>query len=208
MKNSEETIAKVMAGLRDGEQAVGMESRILQGLQARAAQRTAPGWRSFMPLWTVGRTPGAAVLSFSCAVGLTIVICIAVLTHHPLQIRAHSPNSARAVRSAAIAAPAVVVESPQLRPRGTRARPKETMASLERNRRHNKSPSSPSTQAVSHPAPPLPLTRQERLLLHVVRRVDPTQLAILNPGLQAMQDAKEKYEFENFFGLTTMRGNE
>jgi hypothetical protein len=208
MKNSEETIAKVMAGLRDGEQAVGMESRILQGLQARAAQRTAPGWRSFMPLWTVGRTPGAATLSLYCAVGLTIVFGIAVLTHHSRQIRAHSTNNALAVSSAAIAAPTVLAEEPQLRPRGTRARPKVAVASFEGNLRHNKSLSSPSTQKVSHPAPPLPLTRQERLLLHVVRRVDPKQLAILNPGLQAMQDAKEKDEFEKFFGVTTMRGNE
>jgi len=47
------------------------------------------------------------------------------------------------------------------------------------------------------------LTRQEQLPLHVARQVDPKQLAMLNPGLQA---AKEKDEFQKFFGPTTLRG--
>jgi hypothetical protein len=82
------------------------------------------------------------------------------------------------------------------------------MASLEGNRRHKQPLHWHVAQAASHPAPPLPLTRQEQLLLHVVHQVDPRQLAMLNPSMQARQNAKEKDEFQKFFGPTTMRGDE
>jgi hypothetical protein len=38
--------------------------------------------------------------------------------------------------------------------------------------------------------------------------VDPKQLAMLNPTQQAVENAKEKKEFQEFFGPTTMRGDE
>ena len=53
--------------------------------------------------------------------------------------------------------------------------------------------------APSHPAPPLPLTRQEKLFLHVLRYGNATQLAELNPILRAKQDADETTAFKAFF---------
>ncbi|HZQ42159.1 MAG TPA: hypothetical protein VFA99_02860 [Acidobacteriaceae bacterium] len=53
--------------------------------------------------------------------------------------------------------------------------------------------------APSHPAPPLPLTPQEKLLLHMLRYGNATQLAELNPMVRAQQDADETTAFKAFF---------
>ena len=45
MKNSEEAIERVLAGLREVETPEGMGRRILNGLEGRAAVRTRSGWR-------------------------------------------------------------------------------------------------------------------------------------------------------------------
>jgi hypothetical protein len=53
--------------------------------------------------------------------------------------------------------------------------------------------------APSHPAPPMPLTEQEKLLMRLVRRSDPVELAMLDSKLGALKDAEEKAEFQRFF---------
>jgi hypothetical protein len=55
-------------------------------------------------------------------------------------------------------------------------------------------------EAASFPAPPMPLTTQERLLLRLVHKVDPIEMAMLDPKFRAMQDAEENAEFQRFFG--------
>jgi hypothetical protein len=57
-------------------------------------------------------------------------------------------------------------------------------------------------QSPSFPAPPMPLTEQEKLLLRIARKVDPVEMAMLDPRVRAMQDAEEKAEFQRFFGQT------
>lgn len=51
----------------------------------------------------------------------------------------------------------------------------------------------------SHPAPPLPLTPQERLFLRILRYGNATQLAELDPVVRAQHDAEETTEFKAFF---------
>jgi hypothetical protein len=53
--------------------------------------------------------------------------------------------------------------------------------------------------APSHPAPPLPLTPQEKLFLRLLRYGNATQLAELNPMVRAKQDADETTAFKSFF---------
>jgi hypothetical protein len=62
-------------------------------------------------------------------------------------------------------------------------------------------------QAASFPAPPLPLTEQEKLLLRVAHRGNPENMAILNPEVQAVISAKATQEFQQFFEInaTEMR---
>jgi hypothetical protein len=54
--------------------------------------------------------------------------------------------------------------------------------------------------AASHPAPPMPLTEQERLLLRIAHRGDPVELAMLDPVLRDVRDAEEQADFQRFFG--------
>jgi hypothetical protein len=61
--------------------------------------------------------------------------------------------------------------------------------------------------AASRPAPPMPLTEQERLLLRLVHKDDPVELAMLDSmldsKLRALQDSEDKAEFQRFFGQST-----
>jgi hypothetical protein len=52
---------------------------------------------------------------------------------------------------------------------------------------------------VSFPAPPLPLTEQERLLLRIAHRGDPVELAMLDPKMRAARDEEDKAEVQRFF---------
>ncbi len=54
-------------------------------------------------------------------------------------------------------------------------------------------------RAASFPAPPMPLTEQEKLLLRLRHKNDPVELAMLDPKLRELQDAQEKAEFQRFF---------
>ncbi len=60
-------------------------------------------------------------------------------------------------------------------------------------------------RAASHPAPPLPLTEQERLLLRIAHRGDPVELAMLDPMTRAARDVEEGAEFQRFFGSAIVR---
>ena len=53
--------------------------------------------------------------------------------------------------------------------------------------------------APSHPAPPLPLSSQEKLFLHMVRYGNLTELAELNPVVRAQHDDDETADFKAFF---------
>jgi hypothetical protein len=52
---------------------------------------------------------------------------------------------------------------------------------------------------VNLPPPPLPLTREERLLLEIVHRRPPVELAMLTPARRAAQEQSERSEFDQFF---------
>jgi hypothetical protein len=62
-------------------------------------------------------------------------------------------------------------------------------------------------QATSYPAPPLPLTEQEKLLLRLAHRGDVQDMALLNPDLRAAQSAAATKQFQQFFEIdaTEMR---
>ena len=53
--------------------------------------------------------------------------------------------------------------------------------------------------APSHPAPPLPLTPEEKLFLRMLHYGNATQIAELNPLVRAKQDADETAAFKAFF---------
>ena len=63
-------------------------------------------------------------------------------------------------------------------------------------------------RAASYPAPPAPLTQEEKLLLRIAHKGDPQELALLNPVLRAARDAEEKAEVERFFTPPTTGDHE
>jgi hypothetical protein len=55
------------------------------------------------------------------------------------------------------------------------------------------------SKIASFPAPPAPLTEQERLLLQLARASDPVQVAMLTPDELALEEARNREEFQRFF---------
>ena len=64
------------------------------------------------------------------------------------------------------------------------------------------------TRAASFPAPPLPLTDQERLLLRIVHKRDPVEMAELNPAVRAARDEEDKRAVQRFFEPSTTGDDE
>ena len=56
-------------------------------------------------------------------------------------------------------------------------------------------------QVASFPAPPLPLTEQEKLLLRLAHQRDASNESALNPALHAAQMAKANDQFQQFFDI-------
>ena len=62
--------------------------------------------------------------------------------------------------------------------------------------------------APSKPAPPLPLTHQEKLLAQVVHQGQPEELATLRPEVRAKQMEISKAEYKDFFEPPPVKDNE
>jgi hypothetical protein len=62
--------------------------------------------------------------------------------------------------------------------------------------------------APSKPAPPLPLTHQERMLAQVVHKGEPEELATLRPDVREKQMEISKAEYQAFFEPLTVKDNE
>jgi hypothetical protein len=124
------------------------------------------------------RLQPAIVISLACALAITIWV-----QHHrhiPTNLRSYTTN---------VAAP--------------RTKPRQTVADRtprERRRSTSKVFLRP-TQTTGFPAPPLPLTQQEKLLLRLAHRNDAQDMTLLNPNVQAQQSAKATQQFQQFFGM-------
>ena len=124
--------------------------------------------------------PLAAAILLACALAITIR-----LTHHrhvPTNLRSYTTN----------------VDAP-------RTKPPRTVANItppEPRRTTSKVSLRPS-QTSGFPAPPLPLTEQEKLLLRLAHRNDAPDLNLLNRDVQAQQSAKATQQFQQFFGMNT-----
>jgi len=198
MKNSEEAIEKVFAGLRDVDTPAGMERRIVNAVQDRASAQSRWGWRGL-----VVRTPLAITGSVACGLALAGIFAF-ILATPAVHRREHVPTSSK--RNAAPfgvlpPSPSEVAESaPLLEPRPT-ARLKEKV-NLRRAEfvRDDDSAALREMRAASRPEPPMPLTEQEKLLVRFVQTRRPEELAAIDPVKWAARDAAEEAEFEKFFG--------
>jgi hypothetical protein len=208
--NSGEAIEKVLAGLRDAAAPDGMERRILAGLEERAAARSRSVWRWLLPVWTPANP--AAVRSLVCGAALAGVVVVALaipairrLGHAPVQGRQQAGRNSIPAGAAALRASGAVAESARsaLSRGGVRSIGKkeaERSAVGAEVVVDGDSAALEEMHAASYPAPPMPLTEQERLLLRLVHKDDPVELAMLDPKLRALQDLEDKAEFQRFFG--------
>jgi cell division protein FtsN len=202
MKNSEEAIEKVFAGLRDVDTPAGLERRIVETIQDRAFARSRWNWRRL-----IVRTPLVVAGSGACGVAL-IGIFAFILATSAVHRREHVPTSSkRNAAPLAVLPPspseAVAESAPLLEPRPT-ARLKEKV-NLRRAGfiRDDGSAALREMRAPSRPEPPMPLTEQEKLLVRFVQTRRPEELAAINPVKWAARDAAEEAEFEKFFGQKT-----
>jgi len=201
MKNSEEAIEKVLAGLRDAEAPAGMERRILEGLEERAAARSRSGWRQLLPVWLVSPTRPVAVGSLACGVALAGIFVVALaipairrLGHAPEQSKRNiapvesvpSMNSEVAKRAQPASSRSGVRSQEEIKT-GEKTNEGSMEAVLDKD-----SVALEDMHAASQAAPPMPLTEQERLLLRLVHKDDPVELAMLDSKLRALQDSEEK----------------
>jgi hypothetical protein len=178
MKDPDQAIEKLLAGLRDAEPSPGMHHRILDAMAAGPA--TVYGSRRlFRP---------AIAMSLACALAITIWV-----QHHrhiPANLRSHTTN----VAAPRTKPPQTVADRAPREPRRTTSR------SLLRPT-HAREVSYAAQESPGFPAPPLPLTEQEKLLLRLAHRHDAQDMTLLNRDVQAQQSAKATQQFQNFFAL-------
>jgi hypothetical protein len=207
--NHDEAIDKALAALRHAIPPEGMNARIAQRLAQTPAP--APGRSNLFHsstltgAWGRGAATGAATAML--AMGLLL------LATHLLRTRSTPTQRPNLTVNKGAATPAIVPVSASLS-RPADAQPatgalnspcvRETPLSL---RRTSATPIETQVRAdrvaevtaPSHPAPELPLTAEERELVHLARTADPQVLATINPETQAKLLAEEAAEFEHFF---------
>lgn len=227
MKNSEEAIEKVLAGFRDVDAPEGMERRILNSLDESLdalpdgeSRRSRSGWRQVLPVglrmsdWPMA---GGRVI-WGVALAGAFVVSVAIPTMRRI--------GRTAVESKRSVAP---VESVKGADRVEALPPVNSAAAAKSGLRvstdsHARSTGEAKAQratvddmdalaleemhAASQPAPPLPLTKQERLLLHVAHEGAVEELAVLDPAKRAAQDKEERAAVERFFEPKTAEANE
>ncbi len=176
MKDADRTIEKLLAGLRDAEPPPGMHHRILDAMAARRAAT----YRSPRLLHV------AAAMSLACVLIITIRV-----SHHR-----HIPTD---MRSDAKNMDTPPTKPPQMAanvtPRGSKRSASRVSSMV------SATVSLRPTQTASFPAPPLPLTEQEKLLLRLAHRNNAQEMNLLNPDVQAQQSAAATQQFQQFFGM-------
>src|ERR1700677_417330 len=144
MNKPDEAIDKVLAGLRDAEPPAGLERRILEGLEHRATQR-----------WNWG-----ALVNWAAAGGLALTvlaISLVASTHRvtPQHADQVKPGELATVRPDATSTrSAAIIRAPRAHSVNAKATPVET------------------AMEPGFPAPPMPLTDQEKMLLRLAHRAD------------------------------------
>jgi len=188
-------IDKPLAAIKNAAAPEGMVVRLTQRLQQQA---TAPSAKLFWrDLFTGSALAGAWWRgAVSGAVAALLAIAAILAFHHTPTPTASANNTAPAQNPRPTATPvaesrATVCPSPAvLRVRTSDHESAQRTLLVE---------ASVDTTAPSHPAPPLPLTDQERGLVQIARTGDPKQLATINPETEAKLRAQETAEFDKFF---------
>jgi hypothetical protein len=182
MRDADRTIERLLAGLRDAQPPGGMERRILEALGGAGAREVAS-----VPLWRRRLRPAIAML-LACTVILIVAFTVQQRKHVPGQQFVPLKPTEGLNGAPNISSSLRVGQKPQ--------KIRSHRGAISRI-----SPAGGETRTASFPAPPLPLTEQEQLLLRLAHRGDADNLAILNPDARAAQTAKAAEQFQQFFAI-------
>lgn len=207
MKNSDEAVERVLAGLREAEAPEGMERRILEAVRDGASQRGR--WaarRRTIPSRLEGTMSWA-----TAAAGVVVVagmLCWSSLRGPRVGDPSVMPKRQTVVANVAAPEPEMrSAKAVEETPRTPRLKGSKHSGRTLRVREREATARS-EMRAASSPASPMPLTEEEKLLLRVVHRGDPEEIALLNPAVRAAQDAEETAEFGEFFGRANIGDHE
>jgi hypothetical protein len=179
MKDADGTIERLLAGLRDAEPPGGMERRILDALDGMGAREAVASTSLWRP-----------AIAFLVACAVILIVAIAVRQHR------HAPSEPSHAMNADVRQTTRVEAITHKAPIAPRRRTSWAAA-----RRPHDVPAARESETAGFPAPPLPLTEQERLLLRLAHRGDAGNMAILNPDARAVMSAKATEQFQQFFEI-------
>ncbi len=192
-RDDEKTINRVFTALRDTESSAGLEHRILEAVERRAAAQPASRFYGSSSIYglTHIRFYGTRPLAWGLALGGMLVMAWLSFTSH----QAEHPTRRVETR------PTLQAELPAL-PKPARSIPSGSPA-----RAHNVSPAQirarrpavlRSARAAARPAPVAPLTKEEKLLVRIAHTGDPLEMAMLNPEIRSQRAADSEAKFKRF----------
>ncbi len=209
-------VARALAALRSAAPPAGMEDRILQRLDARLAEpHQTPALRS---AWLRGALTGAFAATAVCAALFFVLRAHHAITPQTRAIAISQPSPTATPVALSTEAPCSGPSDLRVpHPGSARAGGAATAAEVphasrivgapfmhsreDAHERESTSPRSPhflpASFAPSHPAPPAPLTAQERALEELARNATPAELASLRPKQKS--DAERQADFDSFF---------
>lgn len=201
--DSDELIDRLFVSLRDVKLPQGMEHRIVDVATEHFATRR--GWKLALPTAT-GKSWTLAVASVAIvALGTTWVLSRNL---HNVSQRADVRRDSNAATESAQHAYASNNELLQLRPAKHSHPAQRQTAEVVESLSAEDALAISEMNAPSRPAPPLPLTHQERLLAEAVHKANPEELATLTPEVRVRQLELSKAEFHDFFEPPLARDNE
>ena len=227
MRDADQAIESVLTGLRAAEASQGIEKRILRALEERAAEKDARrSWSNWvvMPRYAGLLAGGVAVA------GMLAVALLLPLKHRMRQVAVNGQRVGVSTASESLVSRGENGVSQRQNPQGE-GKFHGTAQAVPWSKAANSTSSGVEVQgsqeasgtdgipdydalavsemlAPSKPAPPLPLTRQERLLARVVHKGEPEELAALKPDVRAKQMEISKAEFQEFFEPPPVKDNE
>jgi hypothetical protein len=195
MKNSDEIVERTLAALRDAKVPEGLEERVAAKVPVRAAVREDVGfrWREVLGgsvaagVWWRGALSGAAV-----AMVVAGLVWMAAGRGHSTEVVVRE----RVVTVPAASANAMAVKEDVGGPCVSAPRVVRDSAA---ERRRELVKIARAEMEMSHPAPAMGLTAQERELVQLARNGDAKDLTALDPEMRAKAEAKDAAEFQRFF---------
>ena len=203
-RKHEDRIETVLAALGHAEPAPGMQQRICAALLHQTASPSR---------WTWSAVPQLAGLAVAVTAG--VLLLLHAVSHHSGAPERTPTSTNRSVNADMNASVQPRQRQQPGRPTATPVHPVTAAwdsaprtlkpALQDRPSTHESSPSAgPAIAEQGFPAPPLPLTEQERLLVRLVHRNDPVELALLTPAAREADRQRDREQVRDFFKAPPM----